>query len=485
MGKLGGFKEYSRQDENNIAVKERINNYKEFTIPLKELALKKQGSRCMDCGIPFCHSGCPLGNLIPDFNDMVHKGEWKKASEILHATNNFPEFTGRLCPAPCEKACVLGIIDNPVSIENIEKNIVERGFSEGWIVPQPPKTKTDKRIAVIGSGPAGLAAAQQLNRAGHSVTVFERDDALGGLLRYGIPNFKLEKEIIDRRVAILKAEGIIFKRNVNVGVNYKISKLNKFDAIVLCGGATIRRSLPVKGIESKGVVQAMDFLTQQTKQLFGSPVEGEIISAKDKHVIIIGGGDTGSDCVGTSNRHGARSVTNFEIMPKPPIGRSETTPWPFWPLQLKTSSSHEEGCDRNWLINTKEFVTNKKGELTGLKTVEVEWKLKPGERPQLIEKPNTKKIWDCDLVLLALGFTGPETTLSDQLGLEIDTRNNYKATNYQTNIPHIFTAGDMRRGQSLIVWAISEGREAARAVDVFLMSESNLPTKGNGDLLGT
>ncbi len=484
MGQIGGFKEYKRQDENNIAVKQRVNNYKEFTIPLKEPALQKQGSRCMDCGIPFCHSACPLGNLIPDFNDMVHKGEWQKASEILHATNNFPEFTGRLCPAPCEKACVLGIIDSPVSIENIEKNIVERAFAEGWIIPQSPKIRTDKRIAVIGSGPAGLAAAQQLNRAGHTVTVFERDDAIGGLLRYGIPNFKLEKEIIDRRVAILKAEGIIFKTNVHVGVNYEVSKLNEFDAIVLCGGATVKRSLPVKGIESKGVVQAMDFLTQQTKQLFGSPVEGEIISAKDKHVIVIGGGDTGSDCVGTSNRHGARSVTNFEIMPKPPIGRSETTPWPFWPLQLKTSSSHEEGCDRNWLINTKEFVTNKKGELTGLKTVEVEWKLKPDERPQLIEKPNTEKTWPCDLVLLALGFTGPETTLSDQLGLKTDTRNNYKATNYQTNIPHIFTAGDMRRGQSLIVWAISEGREAARAVDILLMGSSNLPTKGKGDLLG-
>lgn len=483
MGEIGGFKQYKRQDENNIAVKERISNYKEFTIPLKEDDLKKQGSRCMDCGIPFCHSGCPLGNLIPDFNDMVHKGEWKKASEILHATNNFPEFTGRLCPAPCEKACVLGIIDNPVSIENIEKNIVERAFAEGWIFPEPPEKRTGKTVAVIGSGPAGLAAAQQLNRADHLVTVFERDDEIGGLLRYGIPNFKLEKEIIDRRIAILKAEGIIFKTNVNVGVNYDIAELNEFDAIVLCGGATVRRSLPVKGIESKGVVQAMDFLTQQTKQLFNSPVEGEIISAKDKHVIVIGGGDTGSDCVGTSNRHGAASVTNFEIMPKPPIGRSETTPWPFWPLQLKTSSSHEEGCDRNWLINTKEFITNDQGEITALKTVEVEWKITPGERPQLIEKPNSEKIWPCELALLALGFTGPEATLSDQLGLEVDARSNYKATNYQTNKPHIFTAGDMRRGQSLIVWAIAEGREAAREVDLYLMGTTNLPTKGNGDLL--
>ena len=484
MGKTGGFKEYERQDENNIAAKDRIINYKEFTIPLKENDIKKQGSRCMDCGIPFCHSACPLGNFIPDFNDMVHKGEWKKALKILHSTNNFPEFTGRLCPAPCEQACVLGIIDDPVSIENIEKSIVERGFKEGWIVPEPPKVRTGKTIAVIGSGPAGLAAAQQLNRADHTVTVFERDDDIGGLLRYGIPNFKLEKEIIDRRIEILKEEGILFKTNINVGVNYDISNLNDFDAIVLCGGATLKRSLPVKGIDSIGVVQAMDFLKQQTKLLFQRPIDGELISAKNKHVIVIGGGDTGSDCVGTSNRHGARSVTNFEIMPKPPIGRSETTPWPFWPLQLKSSSSHEEGCDRNWLINTKEFITNEKGELTALKTVQVEWILKPGERPRLVEKAGTEKIWPCDLALLALGFTGPETSISDQMGLELDIRSNYKATNYQTNIPHVFTAGDMRRGQSLIVWAISEGREAAREVDLFLMGQSNLPTKGKGDLIG-
>ena len=484
MGKIGGFKEYERQDENNIAVKDRIISYKEFTLPLKENDIKKQGSRCMDCGIPFCHSGCPLGNFIPDFNDMVHKGEWKKALKILHSTNNFPEFTGRLCPAPCEEACVLGIIDDPVSIENIEKSIVERGFKEGWIVPEPPKVRTGKTIAVIGSGPAGLAAAQQLNRADHTVTVFERDDAIGGLLRYGIPNFKLEKEIIDRRIKILKEEGILFKTNMNVGVNYDISNLNDFDAIVLCGGATLKRTLPVSGIDSKGVVQAMDFLKQQTKQLFHSPIDGELISAKDKHVIVIGGGDTGSDCVGTSNRHGAKSVTNFEIMPKPPIGRSETTPWPFWPLKLKSSSSHEEGCERNWLINTKEFITNEKGELTALKTIQVEWIIKPGERPQLVEKKGTEKIWPCDLALLALGFTGPETSISDQLGLELDIRSNYKATNYQTNIPNVFTAGDMRRGQSLIVWAISEGREAAREVDIFLTGQSNLPTKGKGDLIG-
>lgn len=482
MGKIGGFKEFERIDESNISVKDRVQNYKEFTIPLKKEALKNQGSRCMDCGIPFCHSGCPLGNLIPDFNDLIHKGEWKKASEILHSTNNFPEFTGRLCPAPCEKACVLGMIEDPVSIENIEKNIVETAFTNKWIIPQIPKTRTGKTVAVIGSGPAGLATAQQLNSAGHIVTVFERDDEIGGLLRYGIPNFKLEKKIIDRRVKILEQEGIIFKTNVNVGANYDIKNLDYFDAIVLCGGATKTRSLPIKGIKSKGVIQAMDFLTQQTKHLFNKSIQGAVLSAKDKNIIVIGGGDTGSDCVGTSNRQGAKSITNFEIMPKPSIGRDESTPWPFWPLQLKTSSSHKEGCDRNWLINTKEFITNDDGALTALKTVNVEWEIIPGQRPKLIEVQNSEKIWPCEMVFLALGFTGPENTLSDQLGIELDTRTNYQAKNYQTNIPHIFTAGDMRRGQSLIVWAISEGREAARNVDIFLMGKSYLPTKGNQDL---
>lgn len=484
MGKVTGFIEFERVDEKNKTVKERVKNYKEFTLKLSEEEQRNQGSRCMDCGIPFCHSGCPLGNLIPDFNDLVYRGEWKKALDILHATNNFPEFTGRLCPAPCEKACVLGIIEDPVSIENIEKNIVERGFEEGWIIAHPPEERTGKTVAVVGSGPAGLAAAQQLNRAGHLVTVFERDDEIGGLLRYGIPNFKMEKEIIDRRINILKEEGIIFKCNAHIGKNYPVADLEEFDALVLCGGATQRRSLPTKGIDAKGVEQAMDFLTQQTKSIFGKKFEGERISAKDKNVIVIGGGDTGSDCVGTSNRQGAKSVTNFEIMPKPPQTRSEKTPWPFWPLQLKTSSSHEEGCERNWLINTKEFLTNDKNELVGLKTVEVDWKIVPGQRPQLIERPGTEKTWDCDLVLLALGFTGPENTLSEQLGLELDEKTNFKAKNYQTNVPHIFTAGDMRRGQSLIVWAINEGREAAREVDIYLMGSSNLPTKGTGDLPG-
>jgi len=485
MGKITGFKEFERQDETYTSVKDRVKNYKEFTIPLTEKDLSKQGSRCMDCGIPFCHSGCPLGNLIPDFNHMVHQGEWKKASWILHSTNNFPEFTGRLCPAPCEQACVLGIIEDPVSIENIEKNIVERAFKEGWIKPQPPKSRTDKTIAVIGSGPAGLAAAQQLNRAGHVVTVFERDDEVGGLLRYGIPNFKMEKGIIDRRIAILEAEGIIFKTNINVGVNYDVKDLKSFDSIVLCGGSTEKRSLPTLGIEAEGVVQAMDFLTQQTKALFGKEVKDQIM-ATDKDVIVIGGGDTGSDCIGTSNRHGAKSVVNFEIMPKPPGHRSAKTPWPFWPLQLKTSSSHKEGADRNWLINTKEFVKDTNGKLIALKTVNVEWKMVLGEKPELIEIAGTEKTWPCDLALLALGFTGPESTLADKLGLNTDARSNYKATygKYQTNVSNIFTAGDMRRGQSLIVWAISEGREAARQVDIFLMGRSELPSKDiAGDLI--
>ena len=486
MGELGGFKKYERKQEGNIAVKERIKHYREFTKPLHIQEQQKQGSRCMDCGIPFCHSGCPLGNLIPDFNDLVHRGEWKQALEILHATNNFPEFTGRLCPAPCEQACVLGLIDEPVSIENIEKSIVEKGFEEGWIVPQKPTKRTGKTIAIIGSGPAGLAAAQQLNRVGHSVVVFERDDQIGGLLRYGIPNFKLEKEIIDRRVDILKEEGIEFKTNVNVGVNYPVASLKNFDAVLLSGGATMSRSIPIKGNKAKGVVQAMDFLTRQTKALFDEKLQKNIINAKGKNVIVIGGGDTGSDCIGTSNRQGAKSVTNFEIMSKPPSERSVKTPWPFWPMQLKTSSSHDEGCDRNWLISTKEFLTNDKGELYALKTVEVSWRTIPGQRSQIIEKEGSEKTWPCDLALLALGFTGPEKSLPEQLGLELDTRTNIKASekDYKTNISGIFTAGDMRRGQSLIVWAISEGRQAAHHIDSYLMGFSSLPLKDNNDLIG-
>jgi glutamate synthase (NADPH) small chain len=483
MSKLKGFLEYNRKEEDTVAVSERVQNYKEFTQELSNEEMNEQGARCMDCGIPFCHSGCPLGNLIPDFNNAVYKNDWQKALNILHSTNNFPEFTGRLCPAPCESACVLGIIKPPVAIELIEKYIPERGFKEGWITAKPPKTRTGKRVAVVGSGPAGLAAAQQLNRAGHLVTVLERDAKVGGLLRYGIPDFKMEKWVIDRRLAVLEEEGIEFITNANVGVNYEIEKLKEFDAIVLCGGATQKRPLPIPGADAKGVVQAMDFLRRNNQVVDGLAEPTEELHAKDKHVIVIGGGDTGSDCVGTSNRHGAKSVTNFEIMPMPSENRTEASPWPYWPFTLKTTSSHEEGVERNWSISTREFVTDEQGKLKGLKTVEIEW-VKTGEgRPQLKEIAGTEKEWPCDLALLALGFTGPEATLSQKLGLEVDSRTNVKGdNNYQTNVPNIFTAGDMRRGQSLIVWAISEGREAARGVDEYLMGKTALPTKGAGDL---
>ncbi|NJM78565.1 MAG: glutamate synthase subunit beta [Flavobacterium sp.] len=485
MGKPTGFLEYERIDEDYIKVEERLKNYNEFTIPLEESKLKSQGARCMDCGIPFCHSGCPLGNLIPDFNDKVYRGRWKEAAEILHSTNNFPEFTGRLCPAPCEEACVLGINEDPVSIENIEKNIVETAFKEGWITANPPKVRTDKRVAVIGSGPSGLAAAQQLNRAGHTVTVFERDSKIGGLLRYGIPDFKLEKQIIDRRIAILKEEGIIFKTNAYVGNNISVETIKAdYDAVLMCGGATERRGIPIKGNHLKGVHQAMDFLKLNNQYVDGLLKFDEILSAKDKKVIVIGGGDTGSDCIGTSNRHGAVSVINFEILAKPTVGRPANQPWPYWPMKLKTTSSHKEGVERFFSISTKEFLGDKKGSLVGLKTVEVEWVFKEGERPQLIEVPNSEKDWECDMVLLALGFTGAEKTLAEQLGVEMDFRTNIKASekDYATNVKGIFAAGDMRRGQSLIVWAISEGRQAAHYVDKYLMGKSNLSLKEGIDL---
>ncbi len=486
MGKLRGFLEYDRIKEPTLAPKERIQNYKEFTVAPKDEELQKQGSRCMDCGVPFCHSGCPLGNLIPDFNDAVHKNEWEKALTILHSTNNFPEFTGRLCPAPCEEACVLGIINPPVSIELIEKYIIERGFSEGWIKPEPPESRTGKTVAVIGSGPAGLSAAQQLNRAGHKVTVFEKDNKIGGLLRYGIPDFKMEKNIIDRRLKVLEAEGIIFKCNAEVGKTISAQELeSEFDAIVLCTGASVMRELPIPGSDLKGVVQAMDFLPHNNKAVDGQHEREAKYLAKDKNVIVIGGGDTGSDCIGTSNRQDAKSVTNFEIMPKPSDSRTEDHPWPFWPFKLKTSSSHEEGSHREWSILTKEFIGDGKGNLTGLKTVEVEWKKIPGERPQLLEVKGSEKEWPCELALLALGFTGTQKSLPEQFGLTFDPRGNVRVEKqYQTNKSHIFSAGDARRGQSLIVWAISEGREAAHQIDTYLMGSSELPQKNiAGDLM--
>jgi len=486
MGKLRGFLEYGRIKEEVIAPKKRIRNYKEFTIAPKNEELQQQGGRCMDCGVPFCHSGCPLGNLIPDFNDAVYKNQWEKALHILQATNNFPEFTGRLCPAPCEEACVLGITSPPVSIELIEKYIVERGFSEGWIKPQPPLDRTGKKIAIVGSGPAGLAAAQQLNKAGHAVTVFERDNKPGGLLRYGIPDFKMEKNIIDRRLEILEAEGIIFKCNVEIGKDLSAQELKAdFDAVLLATGATIKRELPIPGSDLNGVVQAMDFLPHNNKAVDGQHERDPKFLATDRDVIVIGGGDTGSDCIGTSNRHGAKSVTNFEIMAKPAEGRTDENPWPYWPFKLKTSSSHEEGSHREWSILTKEFISNSKGNVTGLKTVAVRWKKIPGQRPQLIEKKGSEKEWPCDLALLALGFTGPEKGLPEQLGVTFDERGNVHGLNkYQTNQPNVFAAGDVRRGQSLIVWAISEGREAAHQIDTYLVGTSTLPKKEvSGDLV--
>ncbi|MGP1992453.1 glutamate synthase subunit beta [Zobellia laminariae] len=485
MGKITGFLEFDRKVESYAPVEERVKSYHEFTVPMNEPELKDQGARCMDCGIPFCHSGCPLGNLIPDFNDAVYRGKWEKAAKILHSTNNFPEFTGRLCPAPCEEACVLGINEDPVTIENIEKNIVETAFSKGWIVAEPPENRTDKKVAVVGSGPAGLAAAQQLNRAGHTVTVFERDEKPGGLLRYGIPDFKMEKNVIDRRLKVLEEEGIEFKCGINVGKDITGQELqNDFDAVVLSGGATIRRNLPIEGADLKGVVQAMDFLPQNNRRVDGvKSFENEIL-ATGKDVIVIGGGDTGSDCIGTSIRHGATSVSNFEIMPMSTTERPEGQPWPFWPMRLKTSTSHKEGAERFFSISTKKFLGDKDGNLTGLITSQVEWIKTPGQRPQLKEVPGTEKEWKCELALLALGFTGSEMTIADQLGIEADGRTNIKATeeNYMTNVPGIFAAGDQRRGQSLIVWAISEGRQAAYHVDKYLMGESALPLKGEGDL---
>ncbi len=483
MGKIKGFIEYDRKTEKTIPVYKRVKNFKEFTLKPDDKELEKQGSRCMDCGVPFCHSGCPLGNLIPDFNDAVHRRSWKEALIILHSTNNFPEFTGRLCPAPCESACVLGLVSPPVSIEMIEKYIVERGFSEGWIKAIKPKKRTGKKVAVVGSGPAGLAAAQQLNFAGHKVVVYERDEKIGGLLRYGIPDFKLEKSIIERRVNILIEEGIKFITSTEIGKDISIKELhNNNDVVLLCGGATIKRDLPIPGFDAVGIVQAMDFLKNQNEIIDNKRSMIPELNANGKNVIVIGGGDTGSDCIGTSNRQGAKSVVNFEILPKPPIERSLENPWPYWPFTLKSSSSHEEGSNRNWSILTKEFIKDVEGKLTGLKTVKVEWEKSINERPKLVEVKGSEKIWPCDLVLLALGFTGPEKNILQKLNLKIDSFNKPHTSEYKTTDSKVFAAGDLRRGQSLIVWAISEGREAAYRIDQHLMGRSNLPTKTKGDL---
>ncbi len=484
MGKTTGFLEFKREDESYLPVAERIKNYKEFTVPLPKKRMKDQAARCMDCGIPFCHSGCPLGNLIPDFNDMVYQGKWKEAAAILHATNNFPEFTGRLCPAPCEEACVLGINEDPVSIENIEKRIVEEAFKNNWIKPIPPEKRSGFKVAVIGSGPAGLAAAQQLNRAGHWVTVFERDEKIGGLLRYGIPDFKMEKHIIDRRLKLLEEEGIEFQTGVHVGVTVEAETIySDFDAVLLCAGATKARSIPIPGIDLKGVHQAMEFLSQSNRINDGVSHFESPISAKGKKVIVIGGGDTGSDCIGTSHRQGAASVINFEILNKPGASRPSHQPWPYWPMRLRTSSSHKEGGERVFSISTKEFLSDGHGNLKGLITVNVEWQKEEGKPPTLVEVPGTEKHWECDLVLLALGFTGPESTLVDQFELATDQRSNVKTdSRFATSVRGVFAAGDMRRGQSLIVWAISEGRQAAHYADVFLTGDSQLPLKDDNDL---
>ena len=482
MGKPTGFLEFSREMPSKRPVKERVNDYREFIEKYPTQKLNQQASRCMDCGVPFCHHGCPLGNIIPEFNDAVYRQSWREAYEILASTNNFPEFTGRICPAPCESSCVLGINQPPVAIEEIEKHIIEIAFEKGFVKPHKPNLRTGKKVAVVGSGPAGMAAAAQLNAAGHSVTVFERDDAPGGLLRYGIPDFKLEKWVIDRRIAIMEEEGIVFQCNAEVGVNVSVNDLlRQFSAVVLTGGSTIPRDLPAPGRDLKGIHFAMDFLKQQNKRVSRLLDKNEEpIMATGKHVVVIGGGDTGSDCVGTSNRHGAKSITQFELLPKPPDERTMQMPWPTYPMVMKISSSHEEGCERQWAVNTKEFISDGNGNIKALKIVDLEWKTGENGRAQFVEIENSAREIPCDLALLAMGFVHPQHEgLINDLAVELDERGNVRASEklYQTNIQKIFTAGDMRRGQSLVVWAISEGRECARKVDEFLMGHSVLETR--------
>ncbi len=475
-----GFLKYNRELPTSRNPKERIEDYKEIYEEFDQDKTVKQAARCMDCGIPFCHNGCPLGNIIPEFNDAVYEEDWLMAFQILQSTNNFPEFTGRICPAPCETACVLGINQPAVAIEHIEKSIAEVAFEKGYIRPKPPTLRTGKRIAVVGSGPAGLAAAAQLNKVGHTVTVYERNDRIGGLLRYGIPDFKLEKWVVERRVALMEAEGIRFKTNANVGGNINAPKLvEDHDAVVLAGGSTVPRDLPIPGRELKGVHFAMDFLEQNNRRVAGDLIpEEEAIMATGKNVLVIGGGDTGSDCVGTSNRHKANSVTQIELLAKPPAER-DINSWPNWPMVLRTSSSHEEGGTRDWAILTKEFIGDEDGNLKAVKIVKIKWGLdKKTGRNTFKEVPDTEKVIPCELALLAIGFVHPQYEgMLEQLQLERTDRNNVADTDYQTNVEKIFVAGDMRRGQSLVVWAISEGREAARKVDVYLSGESVLEGK--------
>lgn len=476
-----GFLKYKRETPQTRKISERVKDYQELYQEFDQDKTVKQATRCMDCGVPFCHSGCPLGNIIPEFNEAVHETDWQRAFEILSETNNFPEFTGRICPAPCEAACVLGINQTPVAIEHIEKSIAEIAFERGYIRPQAPTLRTGKKVAVIGSGPAGLAAAAQLNKAGHLVTVYERNTRIGGLLRYGIPDFKLDKKIIDRRLKMMEAEGIRFKTNSEVGVNVDAQQLvEDYDAVVLCGGSTIPRDLKIPGRELEGVHFAMDFLEQNNKRIAGDTIsEDAPILATDKKVLVIGGGDTGADCVGTSNRHGAKAVTQIELLAQPPQSRHETTPWPHYPMILRTSTSHEEGCDRQWAILTKAFIGDAEGKLKAVQLVDVHWEIPEGsDRAQLVEVEGSEREIPCDLALLAIGFLHPQFAgLLEQLEISIDERGNVADQNYQTNNEKVFVAGDMRRGQSLVVWAISEGREAARAVDTYLMGTSVLETK--------
>ena len=466
MGKITGFKEYARETPTRRPVDERVRDYFEVYQPFGEDRVRTQAARCMDCGIPFCHTGCPVNNIIPDWNDLTYRDEWKEAIRVLHSTNNFPEFTGRICPAPCEAACVLGINEPPVAIKLIEKSIVEHAWKEGWIKPEPPKTRSGKRVAVVGSGPAGLAAAQQLNRAGHLVTVFEKADRIGGLLRYGIPDFKMEKQVLDRRLDQMIAEGVVFQANAHIGQNVPVEDLRKnFDAILLAGGAESPRDLKVPGRELKGIHFAMDYLPQQNKKIAGDEVAHQIL-ATGKRVVIIGGGDTGADCLGTCHRQGATSVLQFEIMPMPPQERHPSTPWPLWPLQLRTESAHEEGGTRDWAAATTKFTGDENGNVKELHGVRV------GPPPKFEAVPGTEFAIEVDLVLLAMGFTGPvKYGMIEQLGLELDARANIATKgNYASSVPGIFSAGDMRRGQSLVVWAIAEGRGAAKAIDEYLRS---------------
>jgi len=476
MGKITGFLEFERELPKRRSVAERLKDWRELEGKFNDDELKTQAARCMDCGIPFCHKGCPLGNIIPDWNDLVYRGRWKDAIERLHSTNNFPEFTGRVCPAPCEEACVLNIPRTPVTIKQIEKQIVDRAFQEGIIGPLVPEQRSGKKVAVVGSGPAGLACAQQLARAGHWVTVFERADRIGGLLRYGIPDFKMEKHLIDRRMEQMQAEGVTFRTNCNVGVDVPTDWLRKeFDATVLAGGATLARDLPIPGRDLKGIHLAMDFLPQQNKVVAGDKVPDQIL-ATGKRVVILGGGDTGSDCLGTSNRHGARSVQQFELLPKPPEGRNgDVAPWPYWPMILRTSSSHEEGVERDWSIQTTRFVGDEAGNLKKLVGVRLEWG-KDNGRPAMKEIPGSEFEIETELVLLALGFVGPEKYVPEQLGVQLNERGNVAADtkSWRTNVDGVFACGDVRRGQSLVVWAIWEGRECARSVDAFLTGHTDL-----------